>query len=1617
MAVDKGGLQYGIKTTGEFQRLEQFKKLVRDTRAEVAKLRRSARQGVQFKAVAKELATAAKETKKVETLQSKIARETGLVGKALKEQVRATKQLAAENTKINVEIRKGKLDREEDFRTARRVEGVTRARAFAERRVTQELSKRARREQIIQAARERNLELTLEEKRSLQIINSEERERLALKQRQERLSARTNEKEIRDKRIQLAIEEKIAAANERQAIRRGLEARGRAPSGDLLSDVKTGRTAAGAAKATKEVNSLQQAIQRLSNSKAIAQANRISFTFRRLFGILAAFAVAREAVRNFRLLIRSSVELNAQLEQATLGVASLFTAVGNVTDPFGGAVDASQRLVLAQQAAREQIQKLRVDALRTTATFETLLDTFQVAVAPGLIAGLDIDQIRSFTVSISQAAAAIGLQQNQLAEEIRSILSGTIQARTTRIAVALGITNDDIRNAREAGVLAEFLVDRFSAFDEAGKEAFNTFNGLINRVRDGFEIIIQQGTLEFFDDLKVSLRQLFELLVTQDPVTDLLQPNPQAVRIFESFAGGLKEASQALRESLGSLSFETLLGFATLLGDATSGFLSLGTAIGSGLIRALSDISGAITRIKDAFEGLDLSGFISTITRFLVLAVSLQLALSLIGAAIGALLSPFFIFFGITRSIINVFKAARTAAILFSGTLTLVRGAASAAAVNLRLLASGNIAAAASFKTITASIATGAATFAALSAAVAAVILAITQFSGITDFDLSNTKLFISIDAGIQKLLRLGKLVKETTVEVIADANIGLETARTNAEKEVKRLTQIERDLRERLAILIDFLDSGVTSVTGEGSFLLRAVGTEEDAKSVQDLLKSTKKEIDLTVAAIERIEKSGKLATAAERAAAAEKEAAEILSRQLANADSLGDAIKRELAQLPTEIIDSLSERFSTIGKELGKTISDSMDIQIEDTSVETQGLLQTFQQLSPNIARAASTLEDMGSVAEDLRESIEAAGDEIIATQSTLGVTGGLLNSVTISLEKNQRLRELGQQFAQEEQQAQLQIEQIRSRIASRENQINALSAERRADLDQIEQAFRGQYAIQTEIASLENKQALAKKIVARDEALQASSLEKSKNNLDEINRLLDQTRQRQADGAKAIQAIEDSYREQGIAITEIADLVAGRIQDEGLLLTIQQRLNDVVRERGRLEARVNSEIARRVQAASISNTFDLGRDSRQRQLDLDLERFDLENRFAERQSLEIRRNNLLLQQAQRRLDFVREDVQIQNDRLAALIQEQRVIEETARAKLAASQDEQATKDFTREIADTEAVIAQLLEEQNALRENGNLLIGEAKTEVDNLAQSVELLNRQQDQPLAFGLEQGFRDFANSVPSLFEEVVSQLQGTLNQFASTASQTVADIFDPRKNASITEAFGNFLLQIGQQILQAVLLQVIRQLILASGLFQAQTSQAGTSLLAAGTLWQSIAPVWLAIATQLRSAAIILAGTRAASGGLAAGGPVMGFDSGGTIPNRPASRRPRGLHHTDTVPIWAAPGEFMVRARSAFAYGHDVLDKINRGMVDPMALRALAGVSSVQRTISGKPKLGYAEGGPIVAPRTAGAASGGSGGTRVLPVLVADNAAVADLLRAGEGALIEAVERAGFVRG
>lgn len=259
--------------------------------------------------------------------------------------------------------------------------------------------------------------------------------------------------------------------------------------------------------------------------------------------LVAAYSGFR-AIEGF---IGAGLKFNQIIESSKLGIGALITAEAQLFDSQGNLLTGTRALAAAQGLAKGQLDKLRIAGIQTAATTEELVTAFQEAVGAGVSVGLTLDQIRQFTVQVAQAATTINLPFNQLNQEVRSILQGTID-RNSRIAKALQLTNAQINQAKEQGRLAELLNEKFKAFNIAGVESVKTFAALKSNIQDAFSVFAGAATEPLF----VQLRD-----AGQKALADIFDFKTAAIQAsFRGLVEGLqiifRELGQILADSLGA---------------------------------------------------------------------------------------------------------------------------------------------------------------------------------------------------------------------------------------------------------------------------------------------------------------------------------------------------------------------------------------------------------------------------------------------------------------------------------------------------------------------------------------------------------------------------------------------------------------------------------------------------------------------------------------------------------------------------------------------------------------------------------------------------------------------------------------------------------------------------------------------------------------------------------------------------------------------------------------------------------------------------------------------------------------------------------------------------------
>jgi len=207
--------------------------------------------------------------------------------------------------------------------------------------------------------------------------------------------------------------------------------------------------------------------------------------------------------------IITGIKYNATLESMRIGIASIIAVSSQNVDSTGKAITATQKFALAQKEADEAIRLLKQANLETSATLEQITSGFQATLAPARAAGLTIGETIEYTKLMTQAAGAMGMNLQQLPQELKSVIAGTIDMNST-VATNLGITNEQIKKHKEQGDLFVFLKSKLQDFATAGDEVSKSFSGSMSNMEDNFNEFSGLITEPIFDVLKVGISEMSE---------------------------------------------------------------------------------------------------------------------------------------------------------------------------------------------------------------------------------------------------------------------------------------------------------------------------------------------------------------------------------------------------------------------------------------------------------------------------------------------------------------------------------------------------------------------------------------------------------------------------------------------------------------------------------------------------------------------------------------------------------------------------------------------------------------------------------------------------------------------------------------------------------------------------------------------------------------------------------------------------------------------------------------------------------------------------------------------------------------------------------------------------
>nr|DAX51519.1 MAG TPA: hypothetical protein [Caudoviricetes sp.] len=219
-------------------------------------------------------------------------------------------------------------------------------------------------------------------------------------------------------------------------------------------------------------------------------------------------------------IVMPGFEFVRDMETAKLGMAGTLASMGQIN---GEAIDFNTALSISS----DMMQKLNGDAIRTAASTKDLVTTFQGILAPGLGAGLNLEQIREFTTTGVNAAKAMGLNSTQFVQELRDLLQGGITASSSTIASAMGLTDADIKAAKDSAEgLFTFLMKRMEGFKYSAEAYPETFSGMFSMIEEYATQASAKITEAFGPEIKMVAQEVAELFGEVNKTTGEFEVNP-----------------------------------------------------------------------------------------------------------------------------------------------------------------------------------------------------------------------------------------------------------------------------------------------------------------------------------------------------------------------------------------------------------------------------------------------------------------------------------------------------------------------------------------------------------------------------------------------------------------------------------------------------------------------------------------------------------------------------------------------------------------------------------------------------------------------------------------------------------------------------------------------------------------------------------------------------------------------------------------------------------------------------------------------------------------------------------------------------------------------------------
>ena len=288
-------------------------------------------------------------------------------------------------------------------------------------------------------------------------------------------------------------------------------------------------------------------------SKGLQQVHEQASRSHSMLGQMVQMAVIMAAVLGSKQLAESGIDYNRTLEISKLGISAIITSMGVVTDQQGRILQVEEKWAASKQISVEAQRELEKIGMTTAATYQELVLAYQGLLAPALAAKMTFRETLDLTGLMTNSVKSMGLPLNQIVQEGRDLVAGTID-QNSQLARSLQITNDDVKSWKEKGIVFQEIKKRLEGFAYASREFENTWDGAWSNFKDFAQKALGEGSLPLFEFLKQEMIKFSNEMVdiSRDATGKILdvKVKPEVLTRIRELAEDLKTLIQVFETAV-----------------------------------------------------------------------------------------------------------------------------------------------------------------------------------------------------------------------------------------------------------------------------------------------------------------------------------------------------------------------------------------------------------------------------------------------------------------------------------------------------------------------------------------------------------------------------------------------------------------------------------------------------------------------------------------------------------------------------------------------------------------------------------------------------------------------------------------------------------------------------------------------------------------------------------------------------------------------------------------------------------------------------------------------------------------------------------------------------------